>query len=250
VKLAERRKSRLFSESLDHNNNNNNNESVVSSAAGGGQGGRFSMKRSQSASSLMALGIVDYDALPYRKESLAVTRERKKLVNSRRHYLEQRQQGVEPNNNNNNNNNNNRSRSRSLSPESIQAPPLDYNNNNYNNNNIIISSSAPPRSRSASPAVFSIKVEERGSGGGDNRSIGGMSQGQFSRCSQRTINLTDAVKYDLQQSQERARDRADKQHQEKLQRVYGQKQLKQPTKSETNTFLSLSLITFLFLSIL
>jgi hypothetical protein len=85
VKLAERRKSRLFSsESLD-NNNNNNNKSVVSSAAGGGGGGRFTLKRSQSASSLMALGIVDYDALPYRKESLAVTRERKKLINSRRH---------------------------------------------------------------------------------------------------------------------------------------------------------------------
>jgi hypothetical protein len=229
VKLAERRKSRVFSsESLD---NNNNNESVVSSAAGGGGGGgRFTLKRSQSASSLTARGIVDYDALPYRKESLAVTRERKKLINSRRHYLEQKQQGVEPIKNNNN-----RSRSRSLSPESIQAPPLDYHNNNNNNNIIVSSSSAPPRSRSASPAVFSISKQERGSagggvGGGDNRSIGGMSQGQFSRCSQRTINLTDAVKYDLQQSQERARDRADKQHQEKLQRVYGQKQLKQPTK--------------------
>lgn len=216
----------------------------IDGGAGGGQG----LKRSNSASSL----IIDYNALPYRKESPEVQRERKRIVNSRRHYLEQKQTLISS------------SPARSSSPYPIPLSPAPsrgssphpVNTHNHQQRsqqqyleqeNVVpanthllghpatvtttstsISShpntSQPvhPPQRSASPALSHHPHNQ------SNGSIGGgqsVSQRSVSSHSARTVNLTDAVKYDIERSRSRSKTRKEKELQEKLQKTFGRKKV-------------------------
>lgn len=164
------------------------------------------LKRSHSASSVL----IDYNALPYRKDSPESKRERHKVVNSRRHYLEQKDRLSSS-----------QSQSLPTSPEQFQslstgdlnqraaspAPQLDQENIPHQLNtpaSAPIRSNSPSFSHTQRPAQF-----------GSGRSV----------ASVRTVNLTEAVKYDLNRSRSRSRSREARQIEKKLQTSYGHKHI-------------------------
>ena len=189
-----------------------------------GSKGSTMMRRASSSSNLLN---DYYDHLPYRKESPQVQRERKKVVNSRRHYLEQKQQLFTTLSTD--------SMDHLPSPKPMTAEfqssdPLELSTIEQENlptqaNQPPLSSSSSrgrPMSRTASPmnppqrsnSPFSYQGS-LGAGRGNPGTV------RSSNASVKTINLTEAVKYDLERSKAKRKELAEKEYQEKIKKKYG-----------------------------
>lgn len=169
------------------------------------------LKRSHSAASVL----IDYNALPYRKDSPESKRERRRVVNSRRHYLEEKDRLMQ-------------SQSEPTSPDQLRsvggaaehsqhnsspAPQTDEEEQENIPYHLHNSGPAPAPARSASPSLSHHAHQHSRLGSG--RSV----------ASARTVNLTEAVKYDLSRSRSRSRSREVKQMEKKLQTSYGHKHI-------------------------
>ena len=167
------------------------------------------LKRSHSAASVL----IDYNALPYRKDSPESKRERRRVVNSRRHYLEEKDRLMQ-------------SQSQPTSPDQLHSvggaaehsqhnssPAPQTDEEEHENIPYHLHNSGPAPARSASPSLSHHAHQHSRLGSG--RSV----------ASARTVNLTEAVKYDLSRSRSRSRSREVKQMEKKLQTSYGHKHI-------------------------
>jgi hypothetical protein len=243
VKLAERRKSRLMMStgSFDGNEgrrdvgrslerrNSGNSASIASKSQQQQQQEQPGLKRSRSASIL-----IDYNALPYRKEPSpprqVTENDRKKMMNNRRHELERRasismnayQSNFSP----------------SASPDSNLINEGGEDGWNVSSLHLLErkgdeetkeqqqqhpSHLQPKRSSSPSFSVQSQQQQPHQPQAVRRSSVvaGSVNGGGSVNGSVRTLNLTEAVKYDLEKSRSRSRSKQENQLKEKITQTFG-----------------------------